>query len=165
MDENVYKTPESELTIDSPGELVLASRWARLLAALIDGFIMVAVTLPIMFLTGGFDGIAEGREPSFLYTLVIAAIGIIAFVLINGKILVAYGQTWGKRVAGIRITTLEGAVPSAGDHLLKRYAVYFLPGQVPMIGQVFSLVNILFIFGKEKRCLHDYVGRTKVVKV
>jgi len=32
-------------------------------------------------------------------------------------------------------------------------------------GRIFGLVDILFIFGKEKRCNHDIIAGTKVVNV
>ena len=30
---------------------------------------------------------------------------------------------------------------------------------------LFVLVDILFIFGKERRCVHDYIAGTKVIDV
>ncbi len=45
---------------------------------------------------------------------------------------------------------------------------YFLPtliSQVPFIGGIFGLVNALFIFGAERRCLHDRLAGTRVVDV
>ena len=36
--------------------------------------------------------------------------------------------------------------------------------QLPVIGAILGLVNILFIFGPEKRCLHDYIAGTRVIK-
>ena len=119
--------------------------------------------LYMMYFTGGFDGISKGIEPSFEYTLMIAAIGIAAFAIINIKLLISHGQTIGKKVIGIKIVDLQGNLPSLKKHILKRYAVYFLPGQIPFGGQIFSIINILFIFGKEKRCIHDFVAETKVV--
>jgi len=31
------------------------------------------------------------------------------------------------------------------------------------VGQILSTLNILFIFGKNKRCVHDIAAGTKVV--
>ena len=36
---------------------------------------------------------------------------------------------------------------------------------IPLIGTVFSLVDVGFIFGKERRCLHDRIAGTCVVQV
>lgn len=154
---------EDKVANDDTGS-VLASRWDRLWAALIDGFIMLAVCMPVMYFTGGMDGMAEGVQPSLGYSLLMSLMGIVVFLIFNGKLLATAGQTIGKRVLKIKIVTLSDELPSVKDHLLKRYAVYFLVGQVPFIGQILSLVEVALIFGKDKRCGHDLAGGTKVVK-
>jgi len=163
MDNDIYTAPQAELVEPSSESNALASRWKRLWASMLDGLIMSVVTLPVMYFTGGFDVISTGIQPSFEYSLMIAALGISIFIIINFKLLVNNGQTIGKKVLDIKIVDLEGNVPSLKKHLFKRYAIYFLPGQIPFGGQFFSLINILFIFGKEKRCIHDLVAETKVV--
>jgi len=40
-----------------------------------------------------------------------------------------------------------------------------LVSQVPQVGGLIGLVDILFIFGKERRCLHDLLAGTRVVNV
>jgi len=163
MDNDIYTAPQAELVDPSSENNALASRWKRLWASMLDGLIMSTVTMPVMYFTGGFDGISKGIEPSFEYSLMIAGLGIAVFIIINIKLLVNNGQTIGKKVLGIKIVDLEGNLPDLKKHLLKRYAVYFLPGQIPVGGQIFSMINILFIFGKEKRCIHDLVADTKVI--
>ncbi|WP_020410172.1 RDD family protein [Hahella ganghwensis] len=161
MENNVYSAPESDL-VGASGEDELASRWKRLGAAIVDGIVMSLITLPVMYLTGGFDGLSTGQEPSIAYSLGMGLFGIVVFIAINARWLVKYGQTVGKKVAGIKIVELSGDLPSPKT-LLVRYAVYIIPGQVPLVGQLFSLINILFIFGKQKRCVHDYAAGTKVI--
>lgn len=163
-DNNVYSTPQSQLVdqVDD-SEKPLASRWARLGASIIDSIIMMVIIMPVMYFTGGFDGIMEGVQPGFVYTLGVGVLGIIVFFVINYRYLVANGQTVGKKVLEIKIVDLNGNVPVFQPQLVIRYAVYMLPGQIPVVGQIFSFVNILFIFGKEKRCIHDMVAKTKVV--
>lgn len=164
-DNNVYSTPQSQLVeqVDD-SEKPLASRWARLGASIIDSIIMMIVVVPVMYFTGGFDGVMEGRQPGLIYSLGIGVLGFIVFFVINYRFLIANGQTIGKKVLEIKIVDLNGNVPAFQPQLLIRYAVYMLPGQVPVVGQIFSIVNILFIFGKEKRCLHDLAAKTKVVQ-
>lgn len=164
-DNNVYSTPQSQL-VDStqPGEQILASRWARLGASIIDSIIMMIVVVPVMYFTGGFDGITSGVQPGFVYMFSMGIVSFIVFFAINYRFLIANGQTIGKKVLEIKIVDLDGNVPVFQPQLLIRYAVYVLPGQIPVVGTIFSLVNILFIFGKEKRCIHDLAAKTKVVK-
>lgn len=164
-DNNVYSTPQSQLVnqVDD-SEKPLASRWARLGASIIDSIIMMFVVVPAMYFTGGFDGIMEGREPGFVYMFSMGLVSFIVFFAINYRFLVSNGQTIGKKVLEIKIVDLNGNVPQFQPQLLIRYAVYLLPGQIPMVGQLFSLINVLFIFSAEKRCIHDLVAKTKVVQ-
>ena len=163
MDQEINTTPESELLQEPNGDNALASRWQRLLASMLDGLIIALVTGPFMYFTGGFDGIAEGIQPSVGYNLFIGVIGISVFCLFNGKLLIQNGQTIGKKVLGIKIVDLEGNLPTLKNHLIARYAAYLLPGLVPVVGQFISTINILFILGKQKRCVHDYIAGTRVV--
>lgn len=164
-DNNVYSTPQSQLVdqIDD-SEKPLASRWARLGASIIDSVIMMLIVLPVMYFTGGFDSIMEGREPGFVYMFGMGVFSLIVFFVINYRFLVASGQTIGKKVLEIKIVDLNGNLPVFQPQLLIRYAVYSLPGQIPFVGTIFSFVNILFIFTKDKRCIHDLIAKTKVVK-
>jgi uncharacterized RDD family membrane protein YckC len=66
-------------------------------------------------------------------------------------------------VLNIKIVTLTGELPSVKQHLIKRFGVYLLTSQIPFIGQFLSMINILMIFGKKKRCAHDYFAGTMVV--
>lgn len=164
-DNNVYSTPQSQLVnqVDD-SEKPLASRWARLGASIIDSIIMMFVVVPVMYFTGGFDGIMEGREPGFVYMFGMGILSLVAYLVINYRFLVTNGQTIGKKVLEIKIVDLNGNLPVFQPQLLIRYAVYLLPGQIPFVGQLFSLINVLFIFSAEKRCIHDLVAKTKVVK-
>ena len=162
MYENSNDPAVQNMTSNIPQEKT-ASRWHRFVAAIIDTIILMLVTVPVVYFTGGFEGINEGYQPSTGYNLLMSFFSVCAFVLLNGKLLTSKGQTIGKKLINIRICTLEGDVPSLKNHLLKRYAIFFIPGQIPYIGNLFSIVNILYIFGEEKRCLHDKVAGTKVV--
>ncbi len=163
MEENIYKSPDSEINVNSNNEPELATRGRRLWASMIDGFTIAIVTIPAMYFTGGFDGISEGVKPAFTYTLLFGLLGIVIFFMINLNSLKTTGQTLGKKVAGIKVVTQDGELPTLRKHFLKRYSVYFVPGQIPVVGQILSTLNILFIFGKNKRCVHDIAAGTKVV--
>lgn len=163
MSENIYAPPQSKLDTASVAN-TLASRWSRLGASFIDGLTIMLITVPTMYYTGGFDDISKGIQPSLEYNLAIAALGFAVFFLLNTKLLLNNGQTVGKLALGIKIVDLDGNLPGLKKHLLKRYSAYFIPSQVPVIGQLFSFINIVFIFGNQKRCVHDYFAGTKVVK-
>ncbi len=166
MENNIYSPPESNLETekDSEHEVSLASRWSRLGASLIDTITIMPILLPLMYFTGGFDGIAEGKQPSMTYSLVFGLVGIVIFMLIHGYFLISNGQTLGKKALNIKIVTIDDQHAGIST-LAKRYGFYWFIPQIPVIGQIINMVNVLFIFGKSKRCIHDLVGGTKVVQV
>ena len=163
MENNIYNAPDSNLTHDVDVEDELASRWNRLAASIIDGLTIMPFTLTLMYFTGGFDGITSGKQPSILYTFGIALVGVLVFVIIHGKLLISSGQTLGKKLLEIRIVKMDGG-PVDMPALLKRYGFYWFFPQIPIAGPFINLVNILFIFSQSKRCVHDLVGGTKVIK-
>ena len=165
MGEEYYDSPDSDYDDGDYEDEFLASRVSRFCAVFLDSFIIMFVTLPLMFFTGGFDFILHGAPPpSLLYNLEIGGAGVLLFMMVHGHFLLARGQTLGKMALGIKIVTLDGNLPNA-NQLIKRYAVYMLPGNVPVIGGFFSLVNVLFIFRQDQRCIHDLFADTKVVRV
>lgn len=164
MEENLYQTPESELKVPLIDDrLELASRWSRLGASIIDSIIIMLVLMPIFYFTGYFSSLSAGQQPPLLQMLMYAVLGIVIFVVINGKFLVQSGQTVGKKILGIKITDLNQQSPTTSA-LFKRYGLYLGLGQIPFIGEFFSIINVLFIFSKSKRCLHDLAAKTIVIK-
>ncbi|MEO9946274.1 RDD family protein [Paraglaciecola sp.] len=165
MSENLFTPPESKLVDETQSNLesVLASRWRRLGASLIDSFIMMLFVMPIMYFFGWFEFITNGEEPPFMYSLGMGLMGILFFILLNFKLLIKNGQTIGKKLLNIKIVDMDGNQADLKKHLLKRYGTYFIPNQVPIAGGIFQLINILFIFRRDKRCIHDLAGGTQVV--
>lgn len=141
----------------------LASRWKRLGACLLDGIISMAVMLPLMIFTGGFESITQGQGNSFSYTLFMALIGLVVFILIHGRLLYLYGQTVGKKVLGIYIADLDGNTARIKENIIPRYIFVSVLSFIPFVGSLLTIIDALFIFGKNKRCLHDYVGKTIVL--
>lgn len=163
--QNPYQAPQAELTAQSAAEPLLASRWTRLGAALIDGLVMSVVTVPVAYFSGTFEAAQQGIEPSLAQQLLSLVVGIAVFLLINGQLLKNHGQTLGKRLLKIAIVTLDGQVPELGTLLLKRYLVWWLLAYVPIVGMFVVLVNYLFIFRADRRCLHDLLAGTRVVQL
>ena len=73
------------------------------------------------------------------------------------------GQTIGKKLMNTQIRTLDNQIPTVQEQIFKRYLFQFGISAIPAVDSLLVLVNALFIFGKEKRWLHDIVGGTKVV--
>ncbi|MCY1389879.1 hypothetical protein D9M71_46890 [compost metagenome] len=56
-------------------------------------------------------------------------------------------------------------MPELGNLLLKRYLVWWLLAYVPVIGVLLVMVDYLFIFRADRRCLHDLMAGTRVVQL
>ena len=105
------------------GQENLASRWARLGAAVIDGIIAMLAILPIMSMAGLWEQAMNGEPLSFQAMLWGALYGFAVFLVVHGYFLKRDGQTLGKKLLGIKITTLTGAVPDFWPMVAKRYLV------------------------------------------
>ncbi|MBK8036795.1 MAG: RDD family protein [Verrucomicrobiaceae bacterium] len=91
--------------------------------------------------------------------LLILALGIFQLVMLATR-----GQSIGKRLLGIRIVTYpEGQNPGGVKTILLRGVVPAVIGMIPVLGPLFSLVNVCFIFREDRRCIHDLIAGTQVV--
>ncbi|HEY2572923.1 MAG TPA: RDD family protein, partial [Verrucomicrobiaceae bacterium] len=87
----------------------------------------------------------------------------LVFLILNGFLLFRKGQTIGKLAMGTKIVGLEGNIPDFGRIYMLRYFLIRLVRQIPILGGLFGLVDALVIFGKDRRCLHDYIAGTRVI--
>ncbi len=162
-DSNPYSSPDAVVADLSAGDL--AGRGERLGAAIIDGIILIAILFPLMFISGYWQTAmaADGQVP--IGTAILwAAIGFAVFAAVQWVPLNANGQTWGKRILGIKIVDLAGNKVPAGRLLGVRYLPVQVVSNIPLVGPLLGLVNVLLIFRGDRRCGHDLIAGTKVVK-
>ena len=74
------------------------------------------------------------------------------------------GQSLGKKWTDIRIEMLNGERVTFGTGVALRNWVPKVIGAVPYLGMIFHLVDCLFIFREDRRCLHDHIAGTRVVE-
>lgn len=164
MSDNIYQTPQSAVVDeDSLTNVDLASRWARLGAAFIDGLLMMIIILPVAFVFGIFEALASGGQMGLTTTVAMGFLGIAAFFILNGYLLSSNGQTIGKKLLGIKIVDLEGRKPPFGRLIGMRYVPVWLVVYIPIIGNFASFIDNLFIFRGDKRCIHDLIAGTQVI--
>lgn len=169
--EQIIAARKAELTANwqakpmAPSEsgIPLAGRGQRLLAAITDSVISLIVILPVFMSLYTEE---EMANPSLETNIMGLVFGVISMLVLHGYLLHYYGQTIGKRLVGIRIVDLHNQQISLSHYLYKRYLPMSLVSLIPGFGVILvGLVNPLMIFGKEQRCLHDYIAGTKVIKV
>jgi len=172
MKENPYQTPDSRLDIEQTNqEHTLAPLSARFIAALLDGIVSIIILLPFIYIGYLFETETPFWKdfPLFENALFLSIFMIFymigTHVLFHGVLLAKYGQTIGKRIVGIQIVDYDSAkILPLLDVIGKRYSPQVLVNYVPLVGSFLSLIDILFIFGRERRCVHDLIANTKVIE-
>jgi uncharacterized RDD family membrane protein YckC len=154
---SIKSLAENEFEI--PG--ALASRGKRFFGSLIDIFILTILIIPVvMFLMN----IGSIKKIDILTQIIISMSGIVIYVALNGYLIIKNGQTIGKNIVGTKIVDYN---TNANANLFKvafiRFGLLILLKPVPIVGNLIGIINPIFIFGKEKRCLHDMFAGTKVV--
>ena len=155
-----YARPQAELLAPPlPAAVVAssASRWLRLGARLLDQLIAALAFIPaIVALAVG----EHGGGVWFMAGLALTGVLLVALFVVNLIGLDRTGQTLGKRLVGIRILRRDGSHPTLGRSFGLRS---FVPGLIAMFVGPFGLLDALWIFGDERRCLHDLMADTVVV--
>jgi uncharacterized RDD family membrane protein YckC len=140
----------------SYGEKALASRGSRLSAQFVDGLLFLAIYIPL-FATGAMGAESETAAVGTLMAILLIFFGLAVLQIF---FLSRDGQTIGKKALKIRIVRYDdGGNPGFVKAVLLRAIVNGFIGIIPGYG----LVDILFIFGAEQRCIHDLLAGTKVV--
>ena len=141
----------------------LAGRGARLAAYLIDWALVGVVAGLIGYYAGLWERLMQQDTEAVVW---LGVIGMVVYAVINGRLLANRGQTVGKMAAAVRIVDARTReiVPFWKSFGLRVVVIQAL-ASVPAVGAVFSLVDVLFIFGERRRCLHDHLAGTVVIRV
>ena len=142
------------MPIDDASEFEYAGFWIRVWAALIDTFLVMLITMPIIGALYGWEYSAIDapfRPTEFLITWILPAILVITCWRI-------WAATPGKMAIGARIVdAVSGGKPSTGQ-LIGRYLAYYV-SIVP-----FCLGLIWVGFDPRKQGWHDKLAHTVVVR-
>ena len=152
--------------------LVLAGRGDRFIAAVVDGLLNVFSVAPGLLLAMfGFEnaeflGMFAGQDPGqvegavvVFFAIVNPLIGLNAY---QPYLIATSGQTIGKNWQGIQIVRMDGSAPGFLWGVVVRSWLFGVVEMIPYMGCL-GLVDVLFIFSEERRCLHDRLAGTKVV--
>lgn len=165
LDSSDFKAPEPSAS--------LAGRGSRLGAYLLDQLIALVLILPGLWklLQPFMKDLEAGNAPTpeellanIAPALPLLIIPLLAFVIVQVVMLVKNGQTIGKKMLGIRIVKLDGSNPGFTNVIIMRGILPGLIGGIPMVGPVFSLIDVLLIFREDHRCVHEMIAGTIVVK-
>jgi uncharacterized RDD family membrane protein YckC len=180
---NPYAPPLANLDArpaDQPTSM-LATRSSRLGASILDGLLYAAAMIvpaigavlsAAAMRPEGRDA-ATGDPPHAIHggawisagtvMMIVGGLGFLALLVFQAFRVSTTGQTLGKKWLAIRIVRMDEApVDFVSGFLLRSMLPWFL-GLIPLVGGIFGLADLLFIFGEQKRCIHDLIAGTKVV--
>lgn len=159
---NPYSAPGARLLEPAPQAQELAERGTRLGASLLDGLFFVIAYIPLV--AGAAMAGPDGNGMGTIFGVVIGVAAVLALIVWNCVLLHRDGQTLAKRVLGIRIVRSDGSRASLRRIFFARALPTGVLGAIPLIGPILSLVDALMIFRDSRRCLHDEIADTIVVK-
>lgn len=133
-------------------DYLLASRWQRFCAQFVDGFLLCLPIWLSIFLDTAFK-----MRDQFI---IVGALSALLVGSYNFYLFVCTGQTLGKKQLGIEAISMHGVPLTAGARFARSLAALVMS----MLGWI-NLIDIGFIFGEQRRTLHDrLVGSVVVVK-
>jgi uncharacterized RDD family membrane protein YckC len=162
---NPYAPPKSNVGDVTEYDADPADRLLRLVAAILDTIIFgVMVYAPFFVILAGagqLDEPATEGNPTVLgIGVILMAVGGIAWIWLTILFVVRNGQSIAKKMVGIKVVRSDGSPASLGRIFWLRNVVNQLLGIIPFYG----LIDVLFIFGDRRRCLHDMIADTIVVR-
>jgi uncharacterized RDD family membrane protein YckC len=187
---DAYSPPGSDVNAGVKGGgqgFELAERGTRLWAITIDGLLVSIPLLPTLVLgvylgvrtqmdamqAGVADSPANPRAfglggDEMMLVLggiaIFGCLGALAIAIYQWVLISRTGQSLGKKWTGIRIEHVGGERMSFVIGVLLRNWVPKLIGGVPYLGMIFSLIDCLYIFRDDRRCIHDHIAGTRVVR-
>ena len=164
----------------------LAERGPRFLARLIDWIIEILCCIPGLFILGpefveiiqaGMRGIEPDPEQFDMMRLGLGVLVVFAgwflLLVIQVFLLSTRGQSIGKIITKVRVARVDGTKPGFLYAWLLREALITFCGVIlsflPIIGPLllrpaFHITDWCLIFRDDRRCLHDLIAGTQVVK-
>jgi uncharacterized RDD family membrane protein YckC len=132
--------------------VVYAGFWIRFVAAVLDGVILVILSIFIAAVLALGAGAAEPAVFETLRSVIQLGVGAGYVTFFLGK----FGATPGKMALGLRVVRSDG-----GDltyaRAFSRYLAEYLSALTLMIGYIIAA------FDREKRALHDHICDTRVI--
>ncbi len=153
--DNIYKTPESDLSIENNGVLEFAGFWVRVIASIIDTIMIMIITLPLLYLVYGAAIWESGSMVNGFWDVIISYIlpAVIVVLFWCYK-----SATPGKMILGLKVISLGDSEKLSVGQSVGRYIGYF-PAMF-----IFMLGIIWVAFDKNKQGWHDKLANTAVVK-
>lgn len=166
-DFNPYQAPSAHVEdVNDNEDSELAERGTRLGAVILDSLIFLVpglfAIIPAMALMRG--DAAETMGIGATIAVSVGVLGMLVVFVIDLVMLHRSGQTIGKRMLNVKIIRSDGSRAGLTRIFFLRMLVPGLIGGIPFVGFIFTIVDPLFIFQESRRCVHDLIADTVVIK-
>jgi len=171
---NPYAPPASDVNAGNVApatEGELAERGTRLVAKMLDGLMAAALMLPAIVTAVQSDIYRGGYSLAFFRSFVGTAVGMVSgaawlgLLVFQAYLIATTGQSLGKRWMRIKIVRLDDRPVNFATGVLLRHWLFVLLQYIPAVGSIIGSFDLLFIFRRDRRCIHDFVAGTKVVQL
>jgi uncharacterized RDD family membrane protein YckC len=166
-----FAPPKANLEgVAASGDAPLANRGTRLGAIFLDSLTMLPAIVPFgvgayLMRAAAVDGRAAAPGAGAALAMGLGALFMLAVIIYQIYLLATRGQTLGKRWMKIRIVKLDGSNPGFVGAVLLRGGVNGIISAIPYLGGLYALIDALFIFRDDRRCIHDLIAGTRVIAV
>ena len=143
---------------------VFANRWRRLGATAVDAILVPSLTVVLVMVFEVMEDPEDFTSAGWIGWVFVLAVA--SYLILNGYGLAKSGQTLGKRLFGIAVVRADTLELASFWKLICVRALFFpllfVVVYPPLI--FLPLLDLIPIFGKSRRCLHDWVAGTRVVR-
>ena len=98
------------------------------------------------------------------FQILLIILSFIAVIMIQGKLLIRDGQTIGKKIIGIKIINAYTLGKVKWFNIIFIRWIFFEILSVLPYGTIIVLTDALFIFRKNRKCIHDMLSGTVVAQ-
>jgi len=173
--ENPYAPPSSDVNAGTlpevEGEIRLADRGTRFVAALVDGLLYMVVLIPALVLIFSTGAMRDGGNTAIFRAFVAGPMGFISLFAWLGLLgfqawlISTTGQSIAKRLFKIKIVKMDGSKVNFVSGVLVRNWLMMILQQIPVLNMFLPLLDALFIFRQDRRCIHDLIAGTRVINL
>jgi uncharacterized RDD family membrane protein YckC len=167
---NPYAAPTETSAYDftqqaNPDHYVLATLGQRFAGNVLDTLVLVVPLVLTMIPLSALEKNSDGDSAES--TLLVGVMGLVMLAIagVQWFMISTRGQSIGKRLVKTRVVRLDGSLPGFVHGVLLRGIVGYLPSAVPLVGNIYGIVDTLCIFKEDRRTLRDMIAGTRVVQV
>ncbi|MCA9642618.1 MAG: RDD family protein [Polyangiaceae bacterium] len=138
----------------------LADRDQRLMAAITDGLLLMVTSAAGLAIASRFMDLDIADPDAGLRFQIVALVSSLPMSAIQWYLVATSGQTIGKKMQRIQVVRMDGKPVGFVHGVALRSWVL---GAVGILVGCIRMIDYLYIFREDRRCIHDLIADTKVI--